>query len=64
MRMELTDQEATDLRELLRASLSDLSVEIAATDNPGYREGLRSRRASFEAVLLQLGGENAQVAQA
>lgn len=56
MHIKLTDQQAAELRELLQSSLSDLSAEIAGTDNAGYREGLRVRRASLEAVLLELGG--------
>ncbi len=55
MKIELTDQEAADLRELLSGSLGDLSSEIAATDNAAYREGLRARRSSLERVLAQLG---------
>ncbi len=55
VKIELTDQQVTDLRELLSGSLGDLSSEIAATDNPVYRDGLRARRASLERVLAQLG---------
>ncbi len=51
MRIELTDEEAMDLAELLRGALGELSTEIAATDNAGYRDRLRSRRVSLEAVL-------------
>ncbi len=54
MQMELTEEQASDLADLLRGALGDLSSEIAATDNPAYREGLRSRRASLEAALEQL----------
>lgn len=54
MQLDLTDEQANDLRELLRTSLGDLSTEIAGTDNAAYREGLRSRRASLEAVLTLL----------
>jgi hypothetical protein len=57
MRIELTDEQVTDLGELLRGALGDLSSEIAATDNPTYRERLRARRASLETVLTQLGSE-------
>jgi hypothetical protein len=54
MQMELTEEQASDLADLLRGALGDLSSEIAATDNPAYRDGLRSRRSSFEAALAQL----------
>jgi len=57
MRIELTDQQAADLGDLLRGALGDLSVEIAATDNAEYRKGLRERQASLQSVLVLLGTE-------
>ena len=57
MKIELTDEQVADLAEFLRGALSDLSSEIAATDNPTYRDGLRARRVSLEGVLTQLGSE-------
>jgi hypothetical protein len=55
MTLELTDEQVAALGELLREVLGDLSSEIAATDNPTYRDGLRSRRLSLEGVLTLLG---------
>jgi hypothetical protein len=63
MHIKLTHQQAAELRELLQSSLSDLSAEIAGTDNAGYREGLRARRASLEEVLLELGGTRSSRAE-
>jgi len=57
MKIELTDEQVADLRELLRGAFGDLSSEIAATDNPTYRDGLRARRVSLKGVLTQLGAE-------
>ncbi len=54
MHLDLTDEQVSDLRDLLRSSLSDLSTEIAGTDNAAYRDGLRSKRKSLEAVLALL----------
>jgi len=54
MHIELTEEQVSDLRDLLRAALGDLSSEIAATDNAAYREGLRARRVSLEGVLALL----------
>ncbi len=54
MRIELTDEQASDLAQLLREALGDLSSEIAATDNAAYREGLRARRGSLEGVRAKL----------
>lgn len=59
MHLELTEEQASDLGDLLRSALSDLSTEIAATDNAAYREGLRSRRVSLEGVLASLGSGSA-----
>ena len=55
MQIELTDEEAEDLGALLRGALAEMSSEIAATDNATYRDGLRARRASLEAVAAKLG---------
>jgi hypothetical protein len=52
--IDLTDDEATELGDLLRASLADLSSEIAATDNAVFRDGLRARRTTLEGILAQL----------
>ena len=57
MKVELTDEQVADLGNLLREALSDLSSEIAATDNAAYRVGLRARRVSLEGVLTQLRSE-------
>jgi hypothetical protein len=57
MRIELTEAQQGELRELLRATLADLSSEIADTDNVTYRSGLRERRVILESVLTLLDGE-------
>jgi hypothetical protein len=44
MQVELTDDEAAALRDLLDAHLGDLSAEISHTDNPAFRRLLRARR--------------------
>lgn len=43
MNLELTIEQATELKSLLEASLGDLRYEIAATDNAHFRESLRAR---------------------
>jgi hypothetical protein len=55
--IELTEAQRAELQELLRASLADLSSEIADTDNATYRSGLRERRVVLESVLTLLGGD-------
>ena len=54
MQLTLTDTEATELRDLLDGALGDLSSEIADTDNPGYRLGLKERRTHLQALRAGL----------
>ena len=56
MELTLTDDEATELRDLLDGSLGDLSSEIADTDNPSFRLALKQRRVHLQAVRSQLMG--------
>jgi hypothetical protein len=54
MELELTDDQASELRMLLDGALGELSHEIADTDNPQFRQGLRDRRVALEAIAHQL----------
>ncbi len=54
MQLTLSETEATELRDLLDGSLGDLSLEIADTDNPGYRLVLKERRTHLKAVRARL----------
>jgi len=56
MELTLTDEEATELRDLLDGSLGDLSSEIADTDNPSFRLALKQRRVHLQAVRARLAG--------
>jgi len=55
MQLDLTKKEAAELTNLLDAAVSDLSPEIAGTDNPAYRAGLRDRRESLRSIRSKLG---------
>ena len=55
MRLELTDDEAATLRELLRAYLPDLRREVAATDARDLRHDLIKRQDLCESLLARLG---------
>jgi len=44
MNLELTTEQAQELENVLELSLRELSHEIAATDNAGYRAELDARR--------------------
>lgn len=57
MNLQLSENEARVLRELLVAHLGDLSAEIAATDNPGFRRELRERRDLLQRVRSALEAE-------
>jgi hypothetical protein len=60
MRLELTDDEAEVLRDLLSRVLGDLSMEISHTDNPSYRQLVRSHRDALRRLhdaLLAGGGD-------
>jgi sporulation protein YlmC with PRC-barrel domain len=50
MRIDLSDEDAGLLKEILTAVISDLSPEIAATDNQLYRTELKARRERLRAV--------------
>jgi hypothetical protein len=56
MELTLTDDEASELQDLLDGSLRDLSSEIADTDNPSYRLTLKERRVHLQAVRSRLVG--------
>lgn len=54
IRLELTEREAAHLMDLLDVAISDLSPEIADTDNPEYRASLRDRREHLRSVRAKL----------
>lgn len=56
MQIELTDSEATLVRELLDQAFRDLKFEIADTDDSGYKRILRDREHDLARLLDQFGG--------
>jgi hypothetical protein len=56
MQLELTADEADDLRQLLDSTISDLSPEIADTDNFEYREALQAKRDRLRGIRSRLDG--------
>ena len=52
--LQLEPEEVEALRDLLNAAISDLSPEIADTDNPEYRRGLKARREVLRGVVARL----------
>jgi hypothetical protein len=56
MVVELDEDQRSELRALLDATLRDLSYEIASADLPSFRLMLRRRRETLRSVLDALGG--------
>jgi hypothetical protein len=54
MKLELSDDDARLLHEVLDTVVSDLSPEIADTDNPQFRRSLEQRRDRLKAILDSL----------
>jgi hypothetical protein len=59
MDLHLTPEEAKALRVLLTEGISDLSPEIADTDNAAYRSMLRHRREVLRNIHQRLSTEPA-----
>jgi hypothetical protein len=54
--LELAPEEVEVVRDVLSSAISDLSPEIADTDNPEYRRELQARRELLRAVVARLPG--------
>ena len=54
MILELEQPLAEELRDTLSQVISDMSSEIANTDNPGFRRDLGARRDRLRSVLARL----------
>ena len=55
VQLELTQEEREELVNVLRSSLSELRMEIAATDGVEYRDALKGRKELLMKVLAALG---------
>jgi hypothetical protein len=55
MTIELTQAEAQELERALASYLSDLRMEIAATDGYDFRQALKERRVTLSHLLERLG---------
>jgi len=53
--LELTEPELDLLREIAEEWLSELRMEIAATDSASYRDGLKARESLLHDILARLG---------
>jgi hypothetical protein len=56
IRLELSDDDARILRDVVESCLSDLRMEIADTDSMDFREALKRREEFLKRLVKQLGG--------
>lgn len=54
LHLDLDDKETQILHDTLKSFISDLSYEIAGTDQHDFRESLKERRAVLEKIIQQL----------
>ena len=57
IQLNLDDQETEILDETLKSYLSNLSYEIADTDNQDYRDKLKAKRVVLEKIKAALDGD-------
>ena len=53
-RIDLTEEQRQLLTEMLRTTVSDLGMEIAATERQSFRDQLKHRRELVQAMLHKL----------
>ena len=53
--IELTEAEATTLRDVVQMSLSELHTEISHTDDRDFKAALKRRQALLQGVREKLG---------
>jgi len=54
IRLALTDDQATVLRQILSSTISDLGMEISHTDSLDFRQGLKRNKALAIEMLDRL----------
>jgi len=54
MNIAIDDRQLVLLGDVVEAALRDLHSEIADTDNPAYKRGLKARSAELRAVLERI----------
>jgi hypothetical protein len=54
VRLELTAEEAAELREILMRYLSELRMEIVDTDRSDYKDYLRGEKSTVNQILERL----------
>ncbi|NOY46416.1 MAG: hypothetical protein GXP50_13345 [Deltaproteobacteria bacterium] len=64
VRVELSEEEARTLAQVLDYALSELRMEIADTDRKDFREGLKAQKQTLAAILHRLRGSESGPAAA
>jgi hypothetical protein len=57
MQLDLSDDDVELLREVLDSTLDRLTSELRHTENPVYRQNLKSRRDRLRGLIGVLGGQ-------
>lgn len=56
LQIDLTEEEAKLVREILHDAFQNLREEIYKTDSSHYKEQLKTRETALEALVKKLGG--------
>jgi hypothetical protein len=54
--LNLENEEQKTLNEVLKAVISDLSMEISHTDQQDYRDVLKKKKQTLSGIVEKLGG--------
>ena len=54
--LSLENEEQKTLNEVLKAVISDLSMEISHTDQQDYRDVLKKKKQTLSGIVEKLGG--------
>jgi hypothetical protein len=54
VRIELSDEQARTLRDMMESWLGDLRMEVSSTDQKDWRDALKAREALLKEVIQQL----------
>ena len=54
--LNLDNEEQKTLNDVLKAAISDLSMEISHTDQQDYRDVLKKKKQTLSGIVEKLGG--------
>jgi hypothetical protein len=57
VQLQLDNDQAAVLQDVLESTLGDLRMEISNTDNAQFRRGLRAREDTLRTILAELRNE-------